>query len=99
MKKHLAPYLLVLGAAVSCGMTGHYAAQTQQFEDGIYADPRSETPVVAVSPDQGCYRRNVGRSKLCKFPRGGGLEAGKQVLGPVAAEAEGIAGGAELLQD
>ena len=52
MKKHLAPYLLVLGAAVSCGMTGHYAAQTQQFEDGIYADPRSETPVVAVSPEE-----------------------------------------------
>ena len=51
MKKHLAPYLLGLLAAVSCGTSAQFAAGTQQFEDGIYADPRSEAPVAAVSQD------------------------------------------------
>ena len=52
MKKHLAPYLLGLVAAVSCGTSAQYAAGTQQFEDGIYADPRSEAPVAAVSQEE-----------------------------------------------
>ena len=52
MKKHLAPYLLGLIAAVSCGTSGQYAARTQQFEDGIYADPRTEAPVAAVSQEE-----------------------------------------------
>ena len=52
MKKHLAPYLLALAAAVSCGTSARYAETKQQFEDGIYADPRSEAPVAAVSQDE-----------------------------------------------
>ncbi|MBR6864657.1 MAG: hypothetical protein IKM75_07340, partial [Bacteroidales bacterium] len=52
MKKHLAPYLLGLLAAVSCGTSARYAAGTQQFEDGIYADPRAEAPVAAVSQEE-----------------------------------------------
>ena len=52
MKKHLAPYLLGLLAAVSCGTSARFAAGTQQFEDGIYADPRSEAPVAAVSQEE-----------------------------------------------
>ena len=52
MKKHLAPYLLGLLAAVSCGTSAQFAAGTQQFEDGIYADPRSEAPVAAVSQEE-----------------------------------------------
>ena len=51
MKKHLAPYLLGLVAAVSCGTSAQFAA-SQQFEDGIYADPRSEAPVAAVSQEE-----------------------------------------------
>ena len=35
MKKHLAPYLLGLLAAVSCGTSAQFAAGSQQFEDGI----------------------------------------------------------------
>ena len=52
MKKHLAPYLLGLVAAVSCGTSAQFAAGTQQFEDGIYADPRSEAPVATVSQEE-----------------------------------------------
>ena len=52
MKKHLAPWLLALVAATSCGVSAQYAASSQQFEDGIYADPRSEAPVAAVSQEE-----------------------------------------------
>ena len=52
MKKHLAPYLLGLLAVVSCGTSAQFAAGSQQFEDGIYADPRSEAPVAAVSQEE-----------------------------------------------
>ena len=52
MKTHLAPWLLTLAAATSCGLSAQYAATSQQFEDGIYADPRSEAPVAAVSQEE-----------------------------------------------
>ena len=66
MKKHLAPYLLGLLAAVSCGTSAQFAAGSQQFEDGIYADPRSEAPVAHLCGSP------FGGSRSRRFPGGDG---------------------------
>ena len=52
MKTHLAPWLLTLAAATSCGLSAQFAAGSQQFEDGIYAAPRAEAPAAAVSQEE-----------------------------------------------